>query len=92
LGNADRRSKIRNGGKREQSPMTIEQFGSNIAELRAEHEYLVMLLNDVSTPSHKVEILERLQRVRERMRAVGTRHINELKAERARNRRAADKN
>jgi hypothetical protein len=72
--------------------MNLEQFESNIAELRAEHEYLVNLLNDDSLPSHKLEILERLQRVRERMRIVGTRRVNDLKAERARNQIAAERN
>ena len=72
--------------------MTVEQFESNIAELRAEHEYLLKLLGDVSSPSHKLEILERLQRVRERMHVVGTRHVRDLKAERARRKTAAEKN
>jgi hypothetical protein len=66
--------------------VNVEQFKSNIEELRAEHEYLVRQLGEDSIPATKLAILERLQRVRDRMHLVGTRHVQDIRAERARRR------
>jgi hypothetical protein len=73
---------VRRGYMREGQMMIDEQFSSQIAELQAEHSYLMNVLEVAQSPSDKLEILESLQRLRSRLHNIRDRHINEIRSKR----------
>jgi hypothetical protein len=61
--------------------MTEENFDAHIAELEAQHGYLLSQL-EAGSVANKLSILERLRDVRNRLHELGELHCSEIRAER----------